>query len=230
MTYSIAQLPQHERPRERFLSVGPESMATSELIAILLGSGIQGKSVIDLSRELVAHFGGLDKLAEATLEEIGEVKGMGPAKAIQLKASLTLAQRLSRESMPSRPLVRSPLHAYLLLKDGLENETREFFQLLLLDIRGRHLRTETVSVGTISQTLVHPREVFYPAIRHKAASMVVAHNHPSGDPEPSKQDVALTRRLVESGEIIGIAVEDHLIIGKECYVSLRERGLFETSK
>ncbi len=225
MSYTIAQTPTEERPRERFLSIGPEGMASSELIAILLGSGMRGKSVVELARELLHAFSGLDGLGEATVAELASVKGMGPAKAIQLKAAFTLAQRLSSQVSEQRPYIRGPLHAYLLVKDALERETRELFQELLIDTKGRHIRTETVAVGTLSEALVHPREVFYPAIRHKAASLILMHNHPSGDPEPSREDISLTERLVRTGELIGIKVDDHLIIGRDCYISLRERGL-----
>lgn len=223
-TYSIRDLPEEERPRERLLRHGPESMSTAELIAIILGSGTKGMPVMVLAQELVKVFGSLRGLAEATIGELCQIKGLGAVKAIQLRACLSLGMRVSREETKARYRIENPYHAYYLVKDELERETRETFMVILQDIRGCVISTEIVSIGTLSNALVHPREVFYPAVRHKAASLILVHNHPSGDPTPSKEDYDVTEKLVQVGNVMGIPVNDHLIVGIDGFVSLRQRG------
>lgn len=222
--YSIQHLPEEERPRERLMHSGAESLSTPELIAIILGSGSKAKPILQLAHEVVARFGGLRQLAEATLTELLEIKGIGLAKAIQLKAAFNLGMRASKQVMTPKYRIEHPSHAYYLIKDELEHEKREFFIVILQDVKGYVICHETVSIGSLSQTLVHPREVFYPAIRHKAASLIVAHNHPSGDPTPSPQDLKLTKVLVDIGSLMSIPLHDHLIIGQQSYVSLRQQG------
>lgn len=222
--YSIQHLPEEERPRERLIRSGAESLSTAELIAIILGSGSKSRPILQLAHEIVARFGGMRQLAEATLSELMEIKGIGMAKAIQLKAALNLGMRVSRHDVKVKYRIEHPLHAYYLLKDEMENEKRELFVVILQDIRGYVICHEVISIGSLSQTLVHPREVFYPAIRHKAASLIVAHNHPSGDPTPSPQDFELTKNLVEAGILMNIPLYDHIIIGQQQYVSLRQQG------
>ncbi len=228
--YSIQCLPAEDRPRERLLRFGPDCLSLIELVAVILGSGTKAMPVLQLAQELVARFGGLQQLTEATLAELLEIKGIGLAKAVQLKAALNLGSRASRQFIKPKYRIEHPSHAYQLIKDELENETREIFVVILQDTKGFLICHEVVSIGSLSQTLVHPREVFYPAIRHKAASLLVAHNHPSGDPTPSPQDLELTRLLLEAGRLIGIPLNDHLIIGKCSYLSLRQNGFsFELS-
>ena len=171
------------------------------------------------------HFGSLKGLAEATIEEMRQIKGLGLVKAIQLKAAFTLGLRAAKQNVEARYRLTNPKSGYLLLKDLLSEEKREVFYVILQDLKGYLITYEMISTGTLSNTLVHPREVFYPAIRNKAASLILAHNHPSGDPAPSPQDIALTKKLIEAGKLVGIPVDDHLIFGKECYTSLRETGL-----
>lgn len=223
--YSIQDLPKEERPRERLLRRGSESVSTAELIAILLGSGLKGKSVIALANELVSSFGCLRKLSEATVEELCQVKGIGQAKAIQLKACFTLGTRLSQQKQCAKYRIDNPVHAYNLVKEEMEREKREVFAIIMIDVKGYVINHEIISIGTLSNALIHPREVFYPAIRHKAMSIVLAHNHPSGDPTPSPQDLEITATLIEVGKLIGIHVNDHIIIGDSTYVSLRQKGL-----
>ncbi len=222
--YSIQHLPEEERPRERLMRSGAESLSTSELIAIILGSGTKAKPILQLAHEIVARFGGLRQLAEATLSELLEIKGIGIAKAIQLQAAFNLGMRASKQVVTPKYRIEHPLHAYYLLKEELEHEKRELFVVILQDIKGYVICHEIVSIGNLSQTLVHPREVFYPAIRHKAASLIVAHNHPSGDPTPSSQDFTLTKTLVEASLLMSIPLHDHLIIGQQRYISLRQEG------
>lgn len=223
-SYTIQSLPEEERPRERFLKQGAESISTTELIAILLGSGMRGKSVVQLAQELLVTFGTLRKLADATIEELCQIKGLGIAKAIQLKASFTLGLRASQQMTQKKYRVEQPVHAYQLLKDQLQHEKREHFMIIMLDVKGYVINFDTISIGTLSRSLIHPREVFYPAIRHKAATVVLAHNHPSGDPTPSQEDIEVTEKLVSVGTLLGIPVKDHIIIGENTFVSMRQKG------
>lgn len=226
-SYSIYGLPPEERPRERLVQSGAEALSSAELIAILLGSGTKSKPVLQLAHEIIARFKGLDKLAEASLNELQEIKGVGRIKAIQLKAALNLGLRLSRQSITQKYRIEYPIHAYHFIKEEMEQETREVLSVILQDTKGYVICREIVSVGNLSQTMAHPREVFYPAIRHKAASLIVVHNHPSGDPSPSKEDIEVTRSLIKAGHIIGIPVNDHLITGKGRYISLRQENLIK---
>ena len=219
----IHRMPEGDRPRERLQKCGPNALSTAELMAVLLGSGMRGKSVLQLSQEILAHFGGLENLAQATFSELKQIKGLGPTKALQLMAVFALGNKAVRQSAPTRPRVDSPAQAYELVKDQLEEEKRELCVAILLDIKGWVICQEVVSIGTLSNALVHPREVFYPAIRHKAARLVVAHNHPSGDPTPSTKDIDITRTLIEASGIIGIPLADHIIVGRDRFVSLRQR-------
>lgn len=222
--YSIQQLPHEERPRERLKRYGAESLTTAELIAIILGSGSKTKPILQLAHEIVARFGGLRQLAEATLSELLEIKGIGLVKAIQLQAAVNLGMRVSRQVISPKYRIEHPSHAYHLLKDELEHEKCERFVVILQNVKGFVICHEVISIGSLSQTLVHPREVFYPAIRHKAASFIVAHNHPSGDPTPSTQDLELTKTLVDASVLMNIPLHDHIIIGHQRYVSLRQQG------
>lgn len=223
--YSIREVPQQDRPRERLVSCGAEALTAAELIAIILGSGSKTAPIMQLSQKLVAAFGGLHQLSEASIEELCQIKGIGPAKAIQLQAAFNLGVRLAKELTPPKFKVEHPIHAYQLVKDELLKEKREIFIVVLIDAKSGVIGQHVVSMGTLTQTLVHPREVFYPAIRHKAASIILAHNHPSGDLEPSRQDLELTEKLVSVGKILGIPVSDHIIISHQGYCSLRQKGL-----
>lgn len=222
---TIHNLPEEERPRERLMHHGADTLTTIELVAILLGSGTKSKPVLQLAQELVTHFGSLNQLAEATVEELCQIKGIGMAKAIQLKAATSLGLRLSKQTILPGTRIEQPLHAYQLIKEVVQYEKRELFLVILQDIKNCLICYEIVAIGTLSNSLVHPREVFYPAIRHKAASLILAHNHPSGDPAPSSQDYSVTETLIQAGKLIGIPVNDHLIIGHQGYVSLRQKGV-----
>jgi DNA repair protein RadC len=178
-----------------------------------------------LASELVSSFGSLTKLSEATIEELCQIKGIGQAKAIQLKACFTLANRLSQQKHSIKYRIDNPIHAYNLIKDELEKEKRELFAIIMLDVKGCVINHEIVSIGTLTNALIHPREVFYPAIRHKAMSIILAHNHPSGDPTPSNEDHQITKKLIEVGKLIGIHVNDHIIIGDGSYISMRQQGV-----
>lgn len=223
---SLKALPNEEKPRERLQHLGADALSSFELLAIILGSGTKGNSVLDLSKNLLSQFGSLRNLAEASIEELTQIKGLGLAKAVKLKAALTFGKRAYNPGYQSRYKVQTPEHAYHYLKDSFANEKREVLVSLLLDVKGYVITKKIVSIGTLSQTLIHPREVFYDAIRHKASSLVIAHNHPSGDPTPSKEDIEMTEQLIKAGELMGIPLQDHLIVGAKTFVSLREVGIF----
>lgn len=222
--YSPHNLPEADRPRERLLRQGSEAMTTAELIAIVLGSGIKGVPILQLAQEIMVHFGTLDKLAGATVEELCQIRGLGPAKALQLRAAFIIGLRLSKREPLHKTRIENPSQAYRLVKDRLERESRELFLVILLDSRGCTLSEEVISIGTLTNAQAHPREVFYPAIRHHAASIILVHNHPSGDPTPSQQDYDVTHKLINVGHLMGIPVHDHLIVGYNSFVSLRQEG------
>ena len=226
-SYSIQQMPESERPRERLARFGAESLSAAELIAIVLGSGTRQMPVLQLAQLLLTKFGTLHQLADATVQELCQVKGIGLAKAIQLRAVFNLGLRLSKQIFSAKYKIEHPAHAFNLVKDELLSEKRELFVVILQDAKGCSLGHHIVSIGTLTQTPVHPREVFYPAIRHKAVSLILVHNHPSGDLSPSRQDIELTKQLIEAGRMVGIPVNDHLIISDRGYLSLRQQGIFD---
>lgn len=222
----IREIPVDDRPRERLISYGADSLSLAELLAVLLRTGTEKYSAIGLAEHLLANFEGVRGVANATIEEMSQVHGIGPAKAAQIKAAIEFGRRLIAASPEERPKIRSPRDVYNLLGPTLRDEKREHFIALLLDTKNGVMRSRTVSVGDLSSSIVHPREVFVEAIRHGAASLIVAHNHPSGDPNPSPEDIAVTRRLAEAGELLGIELLDHIVLGDERWVSLKERGVF----
>jgi DNA repair protein RadC len=220
---NLRKLPAQERPRERLVRFGPEALSLAELLAIILATGTKDKSVLELAHEMVIRFGSLQCLLEASIEELMEVKGIGPAKAIQLKAAFGIALKTSQKTF----IAKDPVHAreaYELVRHDLADQKQEMLMVILKDVKGRLIALEKVSIGTLSDVLVHPREIFFPAVRHKASSLILAHNHPSGDPTPSIADLELTKHLVRSSRIMGIHLDDHLIIGSSSFVSLRESG------
>lgn len=220
----IKSLPEEERPRERLLREGIDSLSLAELIAIILGSGMQGKSVLKLSHELLEQFGSLDHLLDASLVELMQIKGIGKAKAIQLKAVFAIVLKCRKPAISERHLISSANEAFALAKAEIAFLSQEVLFVILRDVRGNLIHYEQVSIGTLSQVLVHPREIFYPAVRHKAHSLIIAHNHPSGDPKPSQSDLELTRALMKASQVMGIRLDDHLIVCRDQFVSLYEMG------
>lgn len=223
--FSVQQMPEAERPRERMMRCGPDSLSAAELIAIVLGSGTKSSPVMQLAQEILVQFGSLARLADATIEELCQIKGVGMAKAIQIRASINLGLRASKNALSPKSKIDHPSHVYHLIKDEVSKEKREHFIVVLLDIKGCMICSQVVSIGTLSNALVHPREVFYPAIRHKAASLILVHNHPSGDLTPSKQDCDVTQQLIEVGQLMGIPVNDHIIVSERGFFSMRQKGL-----
>lgn len=222
---TIKELPPQMRPRERLMQEGAGILSDSELLAILLRTGTRSTTAVDLASYILAKFGGLRALVDASVEELSAVKGVGPAKAVQVKAALELAKRLATASAEKRPLVKSPEDVAGLAMEKLRHLDREHFMALLLNTRHEVLYQETVAIGTLNSSTVHPRELFKSAIKRSAAALILLHNHPSGDPTPSKEDIEVTRRLEKAGRLIGIEVLDHVIIGDNRYTSFKAEGL-----
>ncbi len=226
--YSLAikDLPLEERPRERLAKQGPEALSTPELLAILLRTGTARESALTVAEEIVRHLTGLRGLADATIEQLSQIRGVGVVKAIEIRAAVELGKRISAFTQEARPVIRCPADVSQLVMSELRHQTREHFKVLLLDARNQVTRVSTVSVGSLTESIVHPREVYREAIRHSCAALIAVHNHPSGDPSPSEEDIQVTRRLDEAGRMLGIDLLDHVIVGDGRYVSLKERGLF----
>ncbi|MCA1031918.1 DNA repair protein RadC [Bacillus timonensis] len=220
----IRDFPQDERPRERLLTEGPESLSNHELIAILLRTGTKSESVLQLSNRLLKHFDGIRLLKGASVEEITAIKGIGTAKAVQILASLELGRRVGRLQYEDRYVIRSPEDAANYVMEDMRFLSQEHFVCLYLNTKNQVLHRQTIFIGSLNASIVHPREVYKEAFRRSAASIICIHNHPSGDPSPSREDIEVTKRLVECGKIIGIELLDHLIIGEHKYVSLKEKG------
>ncbi len=221
---TIRELPPEERPREKLANWGASSLREYELLAILLRTGTAQMSALQLAQHLLQKFGGVRGVMHASVQELANIKGMGLAKATQIAAAMELGRRVALSQFHERPQIRSPEDVYQLMHIQLLGERREHFLAVMLDTKNRVVRTETISIGTLDSSLVHPREVYRMVIREGAACWIAVHNHPSGDPTPSPEDIAITRRLKEAGELLGVELLDHLIIGDGNYTSLRERG------
>ncbi len=225
-TYTVHDLPVSDRPRERLKRLGPEALSTAELIACIMGSGTRGDSVVMTSQKLLSEFGNLQNIASASIQELSRSRGIGEARAIQLKACFEIGRRLLDPdyAVKGKP-VQSPEEAVASMQEKLRGKKREHFYILCLDTRNRVNNKRQISIGNLDSSIVHPREVFKDAISSLAASVIFVHNHPSGDLEPSSEDVNLTKRLVEAGELLGIPVLDHIIVSDRGYTSLKSRNL-----
>jgi DNA repair protein RadC len=221
----IRDMQTQDRPRERLMQVGAQSVSTAELLAIILRTGSGRENVLRLAERLLAQFRTLSGLSRASVAELTEVKGIGPAKAVEIKAALEIGRRLMTEAPEERPRVTSPGDAANLLMSEMMFLEQEHLRLILLDTRNRVISTPTVYVGSLNTSVVRIGELFRAAIKDNAAAFIVAHNHPSGDPSPSPEDVTVTRQIVQSGKLLDIELLDHVIIGRQRYVSLKERGL-----
>lgn len=220
----IKDFPESERPRERFIQFGPENLSNQELIAILLRTGTKDESVLQLSNRLLKHFEGLRLLKDATLPELTQIKGIGVAKAIQILAAVELGRRIANLNYNDRYVIRSPEDAANYCMNDMRFLSQEHFVCLYLNTKNQVIHKQTIFIGSLNSSIVHPREVFKEALRRSAASFICLHNHPSGDPTPSREDIEVTKRLEQSGKIIGIELLDHIIIGENKYVSLKEKG------
>lgn len=204
---------------------GAEALSNAELLAILLRTGTYQESAVRLAERLLRESGGLRALVDVSLEQLTSFKGIGAAKALQIKAGIELGRRLARSAMNETVTIRSPQDAAAILTEDMRYLQKEHFVCLFLNTKNHVIGQETLSMGSLNASIVHPREVFRAAIKRSSASIVCAHNHPSGDPTPSPEDIQMTKRLVEAGDIVGIEVLDHLIIGDLRFVSLKELGL-----
>jgi DNA repair protein RadC len=207
-SFTVRDLPRQERPRERLQKFGPEALSAQELLALVIGRGIPNKSVMNIAQELLAKFGNVKAIGQATIEELSQIKGIGLAKAAQIKACFELGKRENLEPELKNFDVKNPEGVVKAIRASIKDKAKEHFKLILLNPRNKIIGISTISIGTLNASLVHPREVFKDAIMHSAASVVLAHNHPSGDPEPSEDDFKITKNLVESEEILGIEVID----------------------
>ena len=212
-----------ELPRERLARLGPQALKDQELLAVALGTGYRGRHVLDLAESILADYP-KESLVDMDLGQLSRIKGLGKAKAGVLVAAFELARRGLHKGLGVRPVISAPGDALSMLSD-IKDQQREHFLCLYLNARNQVIHKEIVSIGSLSSAIVHPREVFRTAVAQAAASVILAHNHPSGDVSPSQDDINLTRRLVQAGEIMGIDVLDHLIIGSDDFISLKERGL-----
>ena len=224
-SFTVRDLPKSERPRERLIKFGPEALSAQELLALIIGRGIPKKSVMNIAQELLARFGNIKAISQASIEALSEIKGVGLAKAAQIKACFELGKRQDLEPELKNYDIKNPQSVVKAIRASIKDKAKEHFKLILLDTRNKIIGISTISIGTLNASLVHPREIFKEAIIHNSASVVLAHNHPSGDPEPSEEDLTITKRLVKSGKILGIEVIDHIIIGKTGFSSFKEKGL-----
>ena len=224
-SFTVRDLPKPERPRERLKQFGPEALSAQELLALIIGRGVSKKSVMTIAQELLVKFGNIKAISQATIEELSQIKGIGFAKAAQIKACFELGKRQDLEPELKDFDIKDPESVIKAIRASIRDKAKEHFKLILLNTRNKIIGISTISIGTLNTSLVHPREVFKEAIIHNAMSVVLAHNHPSGDPEPSEDDLTITRRLVEAGKILGVEVIDHIIISKNGFFSFKDKGL-----
>ena len=223
--YRITDLAEAERPRERLALLGAQALSNAELLAILLRVGVPGENAVQVGQRLLSEFKGLAGLHRAPFEELCHQHGIGEAKAAQIKAAIELGCRMARETPEERPTINSPADAAALVAYEMSALEQEHLRVILLDTRNRVLDTVEIYKGSINSSQVHVGELFKPAIRRNASALIVVHNHPSGDPTPSPDDVAVTRAIVQAGKLLDVDVLDHMVIGQGKWVSLKERGL-----
>ena len=223
---AVREMPEEERPRERLMTVGPEGLKDAELLAILFRTGTREEGAVALAERALRHFQGLRGMARAAIEQLCEVKGLGKVKAIEIKAALELGRRLAVFSETDRRKIRGAEDVVRFLMPVFKEYEVEQFKVVLMNTKNEVVRTVDISYGTADRALAMPRDVFRQAVREGVTAIIACHNHPSGDPEPSQDDILLTRRLKEAGEVIGISLLDHIIFGDGRYVSMKERELF----
>ncbi len=220
---SIKDLAESERPREKLLKFGVQSLSNVELLAILIRTGTKNNSAIDLSQKLLSFSSqGIRFLADCTVEELRQIKGIGISKACQIIAAIELGKRLAMSSLNNTPCIKSPLDVANIFMEEMRYYKKEYFKIILLNTKNQIIAVEDISIGILNSSLVHPREVFVRAIKKSSSSIILLHNHPSGNPEPSTEDIKITKRLIEAGKIIGIEILDHVIIGDGKYISMKE--------
>ncbi len=222
---TIKDLPEEERPRERLLNLGAEKVSNAELLAIIIRTGSSRDSALELAQKILNKAKELREMPYLSVEELEEINGIGPAKAVQVKAALELGRRMAAASRGHNVDITSPGDVFNFMAEEMRYLEQEEFRVILLNIKNKVIASETVFKGSLNSSIVHPREIFRLALKRSAASIILLHNHPSGDPTPSGEDINVTKRLIEAGEIMGIKVLDHVIIGEGRYLSFREKGL-----
>jgi len=223
--FTVRDLPKAERPRERLIKLGAEALSAQELLALIIARGIPEKSVINISQEVLNNFKNIKGVGEATIEQLCQIRGIGPAKAVQIKACFEIGKRGELEPEQKKYDIKNPSEVVKTIRALIKDKAKEHFKLIILDSRNKIIEITNISIGTLNANLAHPREIFKDAITRNAASIILAHNHPSGDPEPSEEDLKITKQLTEAGKILGIDVLDHIIIAKNSYISFKEKGL-----
>ncbi|MEF9952335.1 MAG: DNA repair protein RadC [Clostridium sp.] len=221
----IKDIPMEDRPRERLLNYGPEVLSNSELLAVILRCGNKNQSAIELASSVLSYGEGILYLQTSSINELAEIKGIGSGKASVIKASIELGRRIRNLKPNNIVTINSPKDGAMIVFDDMRYLKKEYLKVALLNTKNHLIKVCDISVGTLNSSIVHPREVFYHAIKNTANSIIIYHNHPSGDPTPSKEDINITLRLKEAGKIVGIEVIDHIIIGNCEYISLKEKGL-----
>jgi DNA repair protein RadC len=216
--------PEAERPRERLLRQGADALSDAQLLGIILRTGTGGRTAVDVGRDLLERFGGLNGIAQAGINELTMVPGIGSAKAAEIKAAIELGRRHLKPTMAGASFCASKEVADF-YQPRLRDARKEEFRCILLDTKNRLIREETVSTGSLTASLVHPRETFKSAVRESAAAVIFVHNHPSGDTKPSQEDILLTKRLVQAGDLLGIRVLDHVIVGDGNHFSFKDNGM-----
>lgn len=223
---TIKELPEEERPREKLIRYGESALSNAELLAILLRTGTKNESALSLAYKILKQQEGLRFLTDCTVQELGNISGIGQAKAAQLRAAVELGKRVSAFVKEQDNYVKCPQDVANLLMEEMRYLKKEYMKLILLNVKCNVISIENISIGNLNASIVHPREVYLPAIKKSSASVIMVHNHPSGDPTPSNEDINITKRIAEAGKIIGIELVDHIIIGDGRYISLKEKGGF----
>jgi DNA repair protein RadC len=222
----IKEMIESERPREKMIQFGVGNLSNAELLAILIRTGTKEASAIELAQRILScDPTGIHYLTSCTVEELSQIKGIGSAKACQLIAAIELGKRIAASKETTRPCIKTPSDIVNIYMEEMRYYKKEYFKIVLLNTKNEIISSENVSIGSLNASLVHPREVFITAIKKSAASLVLLHNHPSGNPQPSKEDISITKRLSEAGKIIGIDIIDHIIIGNGSYISLKEQSI-----
>lgn len=224
-TIKIKDIPINERPRERLLKYGEEVLSNQELLAIILRTGTKSESALDLAKRLITSCGGLNFIAKSSVYELSKVKGIGLAKACEIKACVEIGKRINSFKGNDKVKITSPEDVALLVMDEMRFLAKEHFRVIFLNTKNYVIQIKDVSIGSLNSSIVHPREVFLEAIKLSSASIILCHNHPSGDTTPSQEDINITKRLIEAGKIIGIEVLDHIIIGDVNYLSFKEKNI-----
>jgi len=222
--YSLQSLPPEERPRERLKQLGAENLSLQELLAIIIEKGNKQHNVLQLAQELISHFGNLDNIKNASLEELKQIKGIGPATACKIKAALEIGKRSNKSFRQYQQEIKKPVDVFKLLKPLIGDKKKEHFVLLSLNTKNKIISLDTISIGSLNISLAHPREIFQTAIKNSAATIILAHNHPSGNLKPSEKDLIVTKNLINGGKILGIKIIDHVIITNNGFLSIQNQN------